>query len=87
MNGWLDSSSQAGDTVRGRNEGGWRRQRRRGGSAYIAYYSIDGTNWIQATSFTDTNTPRSIGLFGSNYNVSPAMASPITMSVNWFHSQ
>jgi hypothetical protein len=59
----------------------------RGGSAYIAYYSIDGTNWIQATSFTDTNTPRSIGLFGSNYNVSPAMASPITMSVNWFHSQ
>jgi hypothetical protein len=59
----------------------------RAGSAYIAYYSIDGTTWIQATSFTDTNTPRSIGLFGSNYNESPAMASPISMSVNWFHSQ
>jgi hypothetical protein len=59
----------------------------RAGSAYIAYYSIDGTNWIQATSFTDTRTPTSIGLFGSNYNASPAAASPVSISVDWFHTQ
>jgi hypothetical protein len=59
----------------------------RTGSAYIAYYSIDGANWIQATSFTDTRMPTSIGLFGSNYNASSAEANPVTMSVAWFHVQ
>ncbi len=57
------------------------------GSAYIAYYSVDGSNWIQATSFTDTKIPVSIGLFGSNYNTSPAMAVPVAISVNWFHAE
>jgi hypothetical protein len=57
------------------------------GSAYIAYYSVDGANWTQATSFTDTKIPASIGLFGSNYNASPSMANPVTISVNWFHSE
>jgi hypothetical protein len=59
----------------------------RAGSAYSAYYSTDGTNWIRATSFTYTRMPTSIGLFGSNYNVSPAMANPVAMSVDWFHAQ
>jgi regulation of enolase protein 1 (concanavalin A-like superfamily) len=59
----------------------------RKGSAYIAYYSVDGTNWTQATSFTAIKIPVSIGLFGSNYNASPTMANPVTMSVNWFHSE
>jgi Beta xylosidase C-terminal Concanavalin A-like domain len=59
----------------------------RAGSAYIAYYSIDGANWIQATSFTYTRMPTSIGLFGGNYNASPAAANPVVMSVDWFHAQ
>jgi hypothetical protein len=59
----------------------------RAGSAYIAYYSTDGTNWIQATSFTYTRVPTSIGPFASNYNASPAMAKPAAMSVDWFHAQ
>jgi hypothetical protein len=57
------------------------------GSAYTAYYSTDGSNWVQATSFTYTRMLTSIGLFGSNYNKSPAAANPVAMSVDWFHSQ
>jgi hypothetical protein len=59
----------------------------RTGSAYIAYYSADGSNWVQATSFTDTKIPVSIGPFASNYNTSPSMTDPLVMSVNWFHTQ
>jgi hypothetical protein len=59
----------------------------RAGSAYGAYYSTDGTTWIRATSFTYTRMPTSIGLFGSNYNASPATANPVAMSVDWFHAQ
>jgi hypothetical protein len=59
----------------------------RAGSAYIAYYSTDGATWTQATSFTYTTMPTSIGLFGSNYSASPATANPVAMSVDWFHAQ
>jgi Beta xylosidase C-terminal Concanavalin A-like domain len=59
----------------------------RAGSAYVAYYSTDGSNWIRATNFTYTRMPTSIGLFGSNYNASPAAANPVAMSVDWFHAQ
>jgi hypothetical protein len=54
------------------------------GSAFVALYSLDGTNWTQATSFTDGTTFTSIGLFASNYNDTPANAAPVVMSVNWF---
>ncbi len=57
------------------------------GSAYVALYSVDGTNWTQAASFTDTTAPTSIGLFASNYNETPANAAPVVMSVNWFDVQ
>jgi hypothetical protein len=56
-------------------------------SAYVALYSVDGVNWAQAASFTDTTAPTSIGLFASNYNDTPANAAPVVMSVNWFDVQ
>jgi hypothetical protein len=57
------------------------------GSAFVALYSVDGTNWTQATSFTDTTAFTSIGPFASNYNDTPANATPVVMSVNWFDVQ
>ena len=57
------------------------------GSAYVALYSVDGANWTQATSFTDTTAFTSIGPFASNYNDTPADATPVVMSVNWFDVQ
>jgi hypothetical protein len=56
-------------------------------SAYVALYSVDGVNWTQAASFTDTTASTSIGLFASNYNDTPANAAPVVMSVNWFDVQ
>jgi hypothetical protein len=53
-------------------------------SAYVALYSVDGENWTQAASFTDVTTFGSIGPFASNYNSTPANATPVVMSVNWF---
>jgi hypothetical protein len=54
------------------------------GNAYVALYSVDGENWTQAASFTDATTFTSIGPFASNYDSTPANASPVVMSVNWF---
>jgi hypothetical protein len=57
------------------------------GSAYVAFYSVDGINFTQAASFTDTVAPTAIGPFASNYNDTPANAVPVVMSVNWFDVQ
>jgi hypothetical protein len=57
------------------------------GTAYVAYYSVDGADWTQATSFTYTNVPALIGPFASNFNRNPANTLPVVMSVNWFHVQ
>ncbi len=57
------------------------------GSAYVALYSVDGINFTQAASFTDTAAPTAIGPFASNYNDTPANAVPVVMSVNWFDVQ
>jgi hypothetical protein len=57
------------------------------GSAYVALYSVDGINFTQAASFTDTATTTAIGPFASNYNDTPANAVPVVMSVNWFDVQ
>jgi hypothetical protein len=54
------------------------------GSAYVGFYSVDGANWTQATSFTDSRACTSIGPFASNYSSNPANATPVVMSVNWF---
>ncbi len=59
----------------------------RTGSAYVAFYSIDGINFTQATSFTDAAPTTAIGPFASNYNDTPANAVPVVMSVNWFDVQ
>jgi hypothetical protein len=56
-------------------------------SAYVAFYSVDGVNWTEAASFTDTTNFSSIGPFASNYNDIPANAAPVVMSVNWFNVQ
>lgn len=56
----------------------------RSGSSYTAYYSVDGVVWTQATSFTDTRVPTSIGPFAGNYNSNPAKAVPVVMAINWF---
>ena len=57
------------------------------GSAYVALYSVDGINFTQAASFTDTAATSAIGPFASNYNDTPANAVPVVMSVNWFDVQ
>jgi Fn3 associated/Bacterial Ig-like domain (group 2) len=57
------------------------------GSAYVALYSVDGVNWTQAASVTNTIVPTAIGPFASNYNDSPGNAVPVVMSVNWFDVQ
>jgi len=54
------------------------------GSAYVAFYSVDGANWTEAASFTDTTIFSSIGPFASNYNDTPANAVPVVMSLTWF---
>ena len=54
------------------------------GSAYVAFYSIDGLNWTEAASFTDTRSFSSVGPFAGNYSDTPANAPPVVMSVNWF---
>jgi hypothetical protein len=59
----------------------------RAGSTYVAFYSIDGSEWVQAATFTDSKIPTSIGPFASNYNATPTKAPPVTMSVNWFNVQ
>jgi hypothetical protein len=57
----------------------------RRGTAYTAYYSVDGVVWTQATTFTDTRVPTSIGPFAGNYNGIPAKAVPVVMAINWFN--
>jgi len=57
------------------------------GTAYVALYSVDGVNWLQAASFTDASIPTSVGLFAGNYSSTPANAAPVVMSVNWFDVQ
>jgi len=59
----------------------------RTGSAYVALYSVDGINFTQAASFTDTAAPTTIGPFAGNYNDTPGNAIPVVMSVNWFDVQ
>jgi len=59
----------------------------RTGSAYMAFYSTDGQNWTQGTSFTDEDPPAQIGPFASNYNSNPADALPVVMSVAAFDIQ
>jgi regulation of enolase protein 1 (concanavalin A-like superfamily) len=59
----------------------------RTGSAYVTFYSVDGTNWLQASNFTDTDVPTQIGPFASNYNDTPANAVPVVMSVDRFDVQ
>jgi hypothetical protein len=54
------------------------------GSIYVAMYSVDGTNWAQAVSFTYLKPATQIGPFAGNYNDIPANAVPVVMSVNWF---
>jgi Chitobiase/beta-hexosaminidase C-terminal domain/Bacterial Ig-like domain (group 2)/Beta xylosidase C-terminal Concanavalin A-like domain len=59
----------------------------RSGSAYIAYYSVDGMNWTQAASFTYSQVPTAIGPFAGNYSQAPEQAVPVVMAVNWFDVQ
>jgi Fn3 associated/Bacterial Ig-like domain (group 2) len=54
------------------------------GSAYVAFYSVDGVSWTQAASFSSSAPTTAIGPFASNYNYYPAAAVPVVMSTNWF---
>jgi hypothetical protein len=56
----------------------------RTGTAYAAYYSVDGVVWTEAASFTSTQVPTLVGPFAGNYNSAPAKAVPVVMSINWF---
>jgi hypothetical protein len=57
----------------------------RDGTAYTAYYSVDGVVWTQATNFSDTRVPTSIGPFAGNYNSIAGKAVPVVMAINWFN--
>ena len=57
----------------------------RRGTAYIAYYSVDGMVWTEAASFTSTQVPTLVGPFAGNYNSVPAKAVPVVMAINWFN--
>jgi hypothetical protein len=57
----------------------------RTGTAYAAYYSVDGVVWIEAASFTSTQVPTLVGPFAGNYNSVPAKAVPVVMAINWFN--
>jgi hypothetical protein len=57
----------------------------RNGTAYTAYYSVDGDVWTQATTFTDAQVPTALGPFAGNYNSNPAKAVPVVMAINWFN--
>jgi hypothetical protein len=57
----------------------------RTGTAYVAYYSVDGVVWTEAASFTSTQVPTLIGPFAGNYNSVPAKAVPVVMAINWFN--
>jgi hypothetical protein len=59
----------------------------RAGSAYRAFYSVDGVSWTPAIDFNNYKTPTLVGPFASNYNVTPTRAVPVLMSVNWFDVQ
>jgi hypothetical protein len=52
---------------------------------YIGYYSTDGVVWTQATSFTYTRVPKSIGPYAGNYSSIPGKAVPVVMAINWFN--
>ena len=56
----------------------------RAGSAYTAYYSVDGVVWTQAASFVDNIVPTLIGPFAGNYSRTPANAVPVVIAINWF---
>jgi hypothetical protein len=56
----------------------------RNSNTYIAYYSVDGVVWTEATSFVNTIMPTQIGPFAGNYNSAPARAVPVVMAINWF---
>ena len=56
-------------------------------TAYVTFYSLDGVNWSQATSFIYGKVPTLIGPFAGNFNSNPANTVPVVMSVNWFHVQ
>jgi hypothetical protein len=57
----------------------------RTGTAYVAYYSVDGVVWTGAASFTSTQVPTLVGPFAGNYNSVPAKAVPVVMAINWFN--
>ena len=59
----------------------------RNGNSYVALYSIDGTNWSQATTFLYNQPAAWIGPFAGNYSDTPSNAPPVVMSVNWFNVQ
>jgi hypothetical protein len=56
-------------------------------SAYVAYYSTDGSTWISATNFIYAKIPKLIGPFASNYSPTPSNAIQVEMSINWFKVQ
>jgi hypothetical protein len=53
-------------------------------SAFVALHSLDGTNWTKAASFIGNTIFTPIGPFASNYSSTPANATPVVISVNWF---
>jgi hypothetical protein len=56
----------------------------RRGTAYIAYYSVDGVVWTEAASFTSLSVPTKVGPFAANHSSVPAKAVPVVMAINWF---
>lgn len=54
---------------------------------YVAMYSADARDWLQAASFEFAFKPSAVGPFAANYNVVPANAMPVVMSVASFEER
>ena len=56
------------------------------GTTYTAFWSVDGVNWNQAGSFTDSLTVTGLAPYAWNYNATPSNAPAITAKFDWFHN-
>ena len=56
-------------------------------TTYVASFSTDGQEWVEACNFNFTTVPISIGPFAANSNETPANAVPVVMSVDSFETR
>ena len=56
------------------------------GTTFTAYWSADGVTWNQAAVFTDSIVVTGLAPYAGNYDGTPAQATAVTASFDWFHN-